>query len=210
VGCATPRTPVTSVETAVPAPSAIEQTTSAVPSVLPGDHSSKRARQLALAAQSQVGLTVRYDAAYVKLRYPGGDVPMDRGVCTDVLVRAMRTLGTDLQVEVHRDMSKDFKAYPHNWGLTSPDANIDHRRVPNLQTYFRRQGKAVPITHDPADYWPGDVVTWDVFGRPHVVLVSTVVAPGGLRYCIVHNIGAGTQIEDRLFDFKITGHYRPV
>lgn len=173
------------------------------------DHSSQQARRLARAAESQVGKTVRYDAAYVKLDYPGGDVPMDRGVCTDVLVRAFRTLGIDLQVEVHEDMSAHFKAYPQKWGLTRPDSSIDHRRVPNLQTYFQRRGKAVTVSDDPADYWPGDIVTWDVLGRPHVGIVSITPAPDGKRYCIVHNIGAGVKVEDILFVYRITGHYRP-
>lgn len=174
------------------------------------DEASPEARRLAGAAEGQVGKTVSYDAAYVKLDYPGGDVPIDRGVCTDVVVRAFRDIGTDLQVDVHEDMAAHFKDYPHNWGLTKPDSNIDHRRVPNLQTYFSRRGKDVPVTDDPQDYWPGDLVTWKVLGRPHIGIVSTVPGGDGSRYCIVHNIGAGTQIEDRLFGFEITGHYRPL
>jgi uncharacterized protein YijF (DUF1287 family) len=174
------------------------------------DRASPQARRLALAAEDQVGKTVRYDAAYVKLDYPGGDVPMDRGVCTDVLVRAFRTLGIDLQVEVHEDMSAHFEEYPQNWGAAEPDSSIDHRRVPNLQTYFRRQGKAVAVSEDPADYWPGDVVTWDVSGRPHTGIVSATPAPDGTRFCMAHNIGAGVRVEDVLFAYKITGHYRPL
>jgi uncharacterized protein YijF (DUF1287 family) len=153
---------------------------------------------------------VRYDAAYVKLAYPRGDVPIDRGVCTDVLVRAFRTLGVDLQVQVHEDMSAHFDAYPKKWGLSGPDSSIDHRRVPNIQTYFSRRGKAVRISDNPADYWPGDVVTWDVFGRPHTGIVSTIASSDGKRYCIAHNIGAGAQVEDVLFAYRITGHYRPL
>ena len=151
-----------------------------------------------------------YDPAYVKLDYPGGDVPQERGVCTDVVVRAFRALGVDLQVEVHEDMSAHFGAYPRAWGLAGPDSNIDHRRVPNLQTYLRRSGKEVKVGNSSEGYWPGDIVTWDVQGRPHIGIVSTTPAPGGKRYCIVHNIGAGVRIEDRLFEFRITGHYRPL
>jgi hypothetical protein len=172
--------------------------------------SSEAAKRLAAAAESQVGLTRSYDPAYIKLDYPGGDVPKDRGVCTDVVVRAFRELGVDLQVEVHEDMSAHFEEYPRTWGLKRPDSNIDHRRVPNLQTYFKRKGDRVRHTSNPEDYWPGDIVTWDVAGRPHIGIVSTVPSPSGERYCIVHNIGAGTRIEDRLFDFEITGHYRPL
>ena len=174
------------------------------------DRASPQARRLALAAEDQVGKTVRYDAAYVKLDYPGGDVPIDRGVCTDVLVRAFRTLGIDLQVEVHEDMSAHFEEYPQNWGSTGPDSNIDHRRVPNLQTYFRRQGKAVAVSDDPADYRPGDIVTWDVSGRPHTGIVSATPVQDGTRFCIAHNIGAGVKVEDVLFAYRITGHYRPL
>lgn len=170
---------------------------------------SSEAIALASAAESQVGKTLYYDPEYVKLDYPGGDVPLDRGVCTDVLVRAMRELGVDLQVQLHEDMSASFDDYPHNWGLTHPDSNIDHRRVWNLQTYFERTGKERAVSERAEDYWPGDIVSWDVGGRPHIGIVSTEPAPSGERYCIVHNIGAGTRVEDRLFDFRITGHYRP-
>lgn len=167
------------------------------------------AQQLAQAAASQVGQTVLYDPAYVQLDYPGGDVAIERGVCTDVVVRAFRELGVDLQVEVHKDMTKHFDKYPRRWGLSAPDSNIDHRRVPNLQTFFRRSGKSLSVSNDGAEYWPGDVVTWDVGGRPHIGIVSVIPGPGGERYQIVHNIGAGTQVEDRLFDYEITGHFRP-
>lgn len=170
---------------------------------------SPKAIAFASAAESQAGKTLYYDPSYVKLDYPGGDVPLDRGVCTDVVVRAMRELGIDLQVRLHEDMSAHFEEYPRKWGLSRPDPNIDHRRVPNLQTYFQRTGKSRVVSERPEEYWPGDIVTWDVQGRPHIGIVSTKPAPCGTRYCIVHNIGAGTRVEDRLFDFKITGHYRP-
>ncbi len=170
---------------------------------------SPEAIALASAAESQVGKTLLYDPAYVDLDYPGGDVALDRGVCTDVIVRAMRELGVDLQVQLNEDMSANFGEYPRKWGLTRPDSNIDHRRVPNLQTYLRRTNKSRVVSERPEDYWPGDIVSWDVQGRPHIGIVSTQPAPSGERYCIVHNIGAGTLVEDRLFDFRITGHYRP-
>jgi uncharacterized protein len=170
---------------------------------------SARARALAEAAQAQVGRTVSYDPGYERLAYPGGDVPIDRGVCTDVVIRAFRALGVDLQVAVHQDMAANFDKYPDLWGLSAPDTNIDHRRVPNLQTYFTRQGYSVPVTERAADYLPGDIVTGDVSGRAHIAVISTVPAPDGSHYCIVHNIGTGAQIEDKLLAFSLTGHYRP-
>jgi uncharacterized protein YijF (DUF1287 family) len=171
---------------------------------------SVRARRLATSAQGQVGRTVRYDPSYVEIAYPGGDVPIDRGVCTDVVIRAFRALHVDLQVAVHTDMAAHFGAYPRKWGLRTTNTSIDHRRVPNLQTYFRRRGCSVRITKRGADYLPGDLVTWSVSGLPHIGIISTVPAPDGSRYCVVHNIGRGTQVEDMLFDFPITGHYRPL
>ena len=181
---------------------------------LPGDHASARARKLALAAQSQVGVTVKYDSSYVPLKYPGGDLPQDRGACTDVLIRAFRKLGIDLQVKVHEDMLAHFKDYPQRWGATGPDSNIDHRRVENLQTYFERKGYTVPVSSNPADYWPGDIVVWgDLGGKSgssHIGIVSTYIASGKHRYGIVHNIGHGVKIEDRLFGFKIIAHFRPL
>ena len=156
------------------------------------------------AAKSQVGVTRGYDGSYRRLAYPGGDVPQNTGVCTDVIIRAFRAAGVDLQVLVHRDMRANFAAYPRTWGLTRPDPNIDHRRVPNLAAFFKRSGKLVR-----GDYLPGDIVTWRLAsGVPHIGLVSNVRAPGTNRYQMVHNIGAGTQIEDVLFVYEITGHYR--
>lgn len=166
------------------------------------------ARLPALARQ-QIGVTVRYDGSYVQLPYPGGDVPMDYGVCTDVVIRALRKLGFDLQKAVHEDMAAHFSAYPKNWGLKRPDKNIDHRRVPNLRTYFTRQGWALPITDKPGDYQPGDLVTCLVGGNlPHIMIVSDRKTADG-EPLIIHNIGAGTQEEDGLFAYPITGHYRP-
>jgi len=172
------------------------------------DRSSSAAKRLVAAAESQIGKTVRYDATYVPIKYPGGDVPIDRGVCTDVVVRAFRTMGVDLQVKIHRDMVKAFDRYPHRWSLRAPDTNIDHRRVPNMQVYFTRIGKSLPITRRGQDYQPGDIVTWSVRGRPHTGIVTRTVAEDGTHFCIVHNFGRGTQIEDILFRYPITGHYR--
>jgi uncharacterized protein YijF (DUF1287 family) len=164
--------------------------------------------RLARAAESQVGKTTRYDARYVRLRYPGGDVPMDRGACSDVVVRAFRALGVDLQVDVHRDIQSAWNAYPHRWGEPGPDPNIDHRRVPNLEVFFQREGKALPVTDRGSDYLPGDIVAWTDGGSPHIGIVSTRLAPSGTRYLMVHNHGSGVRIEDKLFAFKIVGHYR--
>lgn len=164
--------------------------------------------RLARAAESQLGRTVRYDARYVRLRYPSGDVPVDRGACSDVVVRAFRALGIDLQVDVHRDMVSAWKAYPHLWGEPGPDPNIDHRRVPNLEVFFRRMGKALPVTGSGTDYLPGDIVAWRDGGSPHIGIVSTRLAPSGTRYLIVHNHGSGVRVEDKLFAYRIVGHYR--
>lgn len=161
------------------------------------------------AARQQIGVTVEYDPAYVSLPYPGGDVPQDRGVCTDVVIRALRLLGLDLQQAVHEDMKAHFSAYPKLWGLKRPDKNIDHRRVPNLQTYFTRRGWKLPLTRVPADYRAGDLVTCLVADTlPHIMVVSDRRAADGTPL-IIHNIGSGTQEEDALFAFPLTGHYRP-
>ncbi len=153
---------------------------------------------------------VRYDPAYVKLAYPGGDVPADTGVCTDEVIRAYRAVGVDLQKEVHEDMLGNFSAYPRQrrWMLRSPDANIDHRRVPNLMVFFSRKGETLKITNRAVDYEPGDLVTWDLPGNlPHIGMVVDRKSASG-RYMIVHNVGQGPQMEDALFNWKITGHYR--
>ena len=159
--------------------------------------------------RARIALNERYDPSYVVLAYPGGDVANDRGVCTDVVIRAWRELGVDLQVLVHEDMRAHFGAYPKSWGLRRPDRNIDHRRVPNLQTYFNRHGASLPVSQDAAAYRPGDLVTWRLSGnRPHIGIVSDRTAPGSERPLILHNIGAGTAEDDILFAFPITGHYR--
>jgi uncharacterized protein len=158
-------------------------------------------------AKRQVGVTRSYDPAYRGIAYPNGDVPMHTGVCTDVVIRAFRHAGIDLQVLVHQDMKRNFSAYPKTWGLRGPDRNIDHRRVPNLATFFKRSGRALAVTNRGGDYKPGDIVTWRLSsGVPHIGVVSDVRR--GDRYLVVHNIGAGTQIEDVLFAYEVTGHYR--
>lgn len=164
--------------------------------------------RLCHAALDRTRQRVRYDPAYVRIAYPGGDVPADTGVCTDEVIRCYRALGFDLQRLVHEDMKRHFSAYPKHWGLPKPDPNIDHRRVPNLQTFFRRQSAALPVTSRPADPRPGDLITCTVAGRlPHIALV--VPAPdGGRTPWIVHNIGQGPQLENRLREFPQTGHYR--
>jgi hypothetical protein len=161
------------------------------------------------AAREQVGVTVTYDPAYVGLAFPGGDLPRDRGVCTDVVIRALRDgWGIDLQLAVNRDMQADFAAYPALWGLSTTDRNIDHRRVPNLQTLFARIGAEVPLTEGPTPYLPGDIVTWMLPGNlPHMGIVSDRRAEDGTPL-ILHNIGAGAKEEDILFAFPMTGHYR--
>lgn len=158
-------------------------------------------------AKKQIGVTIEYDPVYRQLAYPGGDVPINTGVCTDVVTRALREQGLDLQKAVHEDMKHHFAAYPHQWGLKSPDPNIDHRRVPNLMTYFKRQGWEVPITAQGSDYQTGDVVTWTLAGGgTHIGIVSD--AQGHVAPLVIHNIGQGTREEDVLFAFKIIGHYR--
>jgi uncharacterized protein len=157
----------------------------------------------------QTTITNSYDPSYVKIQYPNGDVPIDRGVCTDVIVRAFRNVDIDFQELIHKDMLSEFKAYPNVWGLKKPDANIDHRRVQNIQKYLERANRSVPVSANDTDYVPGDIVTWLVPGDlPHIGLVSNVPVEGTRRYGIVHNIGEGARLEDVLFTFKITGHYR--
>ena len=152
---------------------------------------------------------VTYDASYFKIDYPNGDVPSNKGVCTDVVIRAYRKMGIDLQKEVHEDMKANFGKYPKNWGLSGTDRNIDHRRVPNLMTFFSRHGTVKKISKDANDYLPGDIVCWNLRGGiTHIGIVSKKKAFFGNRYLIIHNIGAGQVLEDCLFDYKIIGHYR--
>lgn len=164
------------------------------------------AAALARAAEQQVGVTTYYDPSYVRLSYPNGDVPLERGVCTDVIIRAFRGIGVDLQVEVHRDMRGHFAAYPQRWRVRGPDASIDHRRVPNLMTYFRRKGRAIALD---GAYEPGDVVAWLLpSGYHHIGMVAAEHVPDTDRRYIIHNIGWGTQKEDVLYAYRIIGHYR--
>lgn len=168
-------------------------------------------RRLVAAALERTHHSVRYVPAYVRIPYPGGDVPSDTGVCTDEVIRSYRAVGVDLQKEVHEDMVQNFAVYPNKrrWLLAQPDANIDHRRVPNLMVFFERKGEALPITNSSQDYAPGDLVTWDLGGNvPHIGIVIDQKARWTGRYMIVHNIGEGPKMEDVLFNWKITGHYR--
>ena len=164
-------------------------------------------RRIIEGAHEQVGVTLYYDPSYSVISFPGGDVPMVRGVCTDVIIRAYRSVGVDLQLLVNQDMRKAFSAYPRNWGLSRPDPNIDHRRVPNLAVFFTRHGQILHISSDAKAYRSGDIVTWRLpGGLAHIGLVSDRSTDG--RPLIVHNIGGGAKVEDILFAFLITGHYR--
>ncbi len=156
---------------------------------------------------------VSYDGSYFVIPYPNGDVPEHLGVCTDVVVRTYRALGADLQVLVHEDMVRNFDAYPSKriWGLTKTDKNIDHRRVPNLQTFFSRHGVYLPITQSHGDYAPGDIVTWMLPGNlPHIGIVTDRISKTTGNPLVVHNIGSGPNLDDTLFSYRITGHYRYV
>jgi uncharacterized protein len=167
-------------------------------------------RRLVSAATERANHRVRYDPAYVRIPYPGGDVPSDTGVCTDEVIRSYRAVGVDLQKEVHEDMVQNFSAYPRKWRWLSgkPDSNIDHRRVPNLMVFFARQGESLPVGNRADNYGPGDLVTYDLGrGVPHIGIVVDRKGASG-RYMIEHNIGQGPQIEDVLFNWRITGHYR--
>lgn len=167
------------------------------------------AQKLSDAALSLTKDRVTYDPAYFSIKYPNGDVPADKGVCTDVVIRAYRKLGIDLQKEVHEDMKKNFSKYPKNWGLKRADTNIDHRRVPNLRVFFAKFGQSMSIDTNPALYAPGDIVTWLLPGNlTHIGIVVNKKSADGKRYMIVHNIGGGQVIEDCLFRFTITGHYQ--
>ena len=165
-------------------------------------------RGLSDAALERTEHAVRYDGRYIAIPYPNGDVPDGIGVCTDVVVRSYRALGIDLQKDLHEEMSANFDLFPKRWGLKRPDPNIDHRRVPNLRTFFTRKGQNLAVTDDPDDYVPGDLVTWSVEGRPHIGIVVHKKDRREQRYQIVHNIGRGPVLEDILFAFPITGHYR--
>ena len=162
-------------------------------------------------ADSALTLTkqkVQYDPSYFKILYPNGDVPLNKGVCTDVIIRAYRKLGIDLQKEVHEDMEENFNKYPKQWGLSRPDKNIDHRRVPNLMTFFSRHGEVKKKSQVSTDYKAGDIVCWDLGqGITHIGIVSKEISADKKRNLIIHNIGSGQVLEDCLFRFKIIGHY---
>ena len=165
--------------------------------------------QLADSAEVLTKQVVHYDPTYFLLAYPNGDVPADKGVCTDIVIRAYRKLGIDLQKEVHVDMLSNFKKYPQNWGLSQPDKNIDHRRVPNLMTFFARHGTVKDLLQDPKTYQPGDIVCWNLGGGiTHIGIVSSKRSRDRQRHLMVHNIGTGQVLEDCLFSYRIIGHYR--
>ena len=179
--------------------------------VTPADLRRDFLRKFVAAAIERTHHSVRYDSAYVRIPYPGGDVPAATGTCTDEVIRAFRAVGVDLQKDVYEDMTANFSAYPRKWRWlrTSPDPNIDHRRVPNLMVFFSRKGEVLPISDRAEDYSPGDLVTWDLGrGLTHIGIVVDQKALLSRRYMIVHNIGRGPKMEDVLFDWKITGHYR--
>jgi uncharacterized protein YijF (DUF1287 family) len=201
-----PAEPVNLPEPPAPPMGVIEQTVEKIPREL------SFAEKLVQAALERTTHDVTYDGRYQKIAYPMGDVADSIGVCTDVVIRSYRELGIDLQQLVHEDIRKNFKLYPNQkrWGLTRPDTNIDHRRVPNLRVFFKRHGQSLPVTNEPADYLPGDMVTWKLSEKMvHIGIVSdqkSLFVPN--QYLIIHNIGRGPELGDMLFDYEITGHYR--
>lgn len=204
-GCTLPEADVSRPAASLPA---LRPATEAKPAASETAISSDFGVRLALAAERQTETRVIYDPSYVRITYPGGDVPADKGVCADVVIRAYRSEDIDLQVLVHRDMTRAFALYPRRWGLSRADTNIDHRRVPNLETFFHRHDATIPVTANPADYKPGDLVSFIVAGSlPHIGIVSTRQS-ADMRPLIVHNIGEGPKLEDVLFEFPIAGHFR--
>jgi uncharacterized protein len=170
---------------------------------------SRQAQTVAKSALTQIGKTLHYDPAYSQLAYPGGDVPLERGVCTDVVIRAFRSVGVDLQRLVHEDMRRAFALYPKLWGLSRPDRNIDHRRVANLEVFLARRGKKLALSSRGLDYRAGDVVTWTLpSGRLHIGVVTAKLDSSGQRPLVVHNIGAGAQLEDILFAYTLRMRFR--
>lgn len=166
-------------------------------------------KKLCAAAIERTSHLVKYDGSYRKITYPGGDVPKDTGVCTDLIIRTYRELGIDLQKLVYEDMKLNFSFYPKIWGLSEPDPNIDHRRVLNLRVFFKRKGTVLSISDKPEDYQPGDLVTWWLGGKlPHIGIVVNRISNDGKRFKIVHNIGEGPKVEDILFKYPISGHFR--
>lgn len=172
------------------------------------DDVSALRKKLSEKARSIIDASVRYTPDYVSIGYPNGDVPAKTGVCTDVVIRSYRKLGIDLQKEVHEDMRAHFSSYPKNWGATKTDTNIDHRRVPNLEIFFSRKGKKLPITQNPDDYKTGAIVTWMINDKlPHIGIVTNQLSKDGKRRLIVHNVGGGQVLEDCLFKYTIVGHF---
>ncbi|WP_228520775.1 DUF1287 domain-containing protein [Flavobacterium sp. HJJ] len=169
--------------------------------------------KLSEAAISIINPSIDYDPTYTSIKYPNGDVPKDKGVCTDVIIRAYRKLGIDLQKEVHEDMKANFSKYPNlkKWGMTKTDTNIDHRRVPNLETFFERKGTKLAVTENAGDYKTGEIVTWMINGQlPHIGIITNKKSEDGKRNLIVHNVGHGQVLEDCLFAYKIAGHFKYV
>jgi uncharacterized protein YijF (DUF1287 family) len=167
--------------------------------------------RLSTAAIAIIDAAIEYDPAYFAIQYPNGDVPKTKGVCTDVVIRAYRKIGIDLQKEVHEDMLKNFSLYPNTkkWGLRKTDTNIDHRRVPNLEVFFGRKGKSLAISDNAGDYKTGELITWMISGKyPHIGIVTNKKSPDGKHLMIVHNVGKGQVLEDCLFDWKIVGHFK--
>ncbi|MCD0470982.1 DUF1287 domain-containing protein [Flavobacterium sp. JAS] len=169
------------------------------------------ADKLSNAALSIIDSSIDYDPAYFSIEYPNGDIPKNKGVCTDVIIRSYRKLGIDLQKEVHEDMIANFSAYPNlqKWGMTKTDTNIDHRRVPNLEIFFERNGEKLSLTQNPKDYKTGEIVTWMINHKlPHIGIITNKKSKDGKRNLIVHNVGNGQVLEDCLFKYKIVGHYK--
>ncbi len=167
--------------------------------------------KLSNAAISIIDETIQYDPSYIGIKYPNGDVPKNKGVCTDVVIRAYRKLGIDLQKEVHEDLKANFSLYPNlkKWGLKKPDTNIDHRRVPNLEVFFTRKGKKLEVSNNPNDYKTGEIVTWMINGKlPHIGIVTHKKSADGKRPLLVHNVGGGQVLEDCLFSYEIVGHFK--
>lgn len=167
--------------------------------------------KLSNAAISIIDPTIHYDPSYISIKYPNGDVPKNKGVCTDVVIRAYRKLNIDLQKEVHEDMKANFSLYPNlkKWGMTRTDTNIDHRRVPNLEVFFERKGIKLPVSENPADYKTGEIVTWMINEKlPHIGIITNKKSYDGKRNLIVHNVGNGQVLEDCLFSYKIVGHFK--
>ncbi|MBN8649457.1 MAG: DUF1287 domain-containing protein [Caulobacterales bacterium] len=172
-------------------------------------NAQNKAQKLLIAARNQIGITTLYDPNYSKIKYPMGDVPINIGVCTDVIIRAYRdAFGIDFQELIHKDMTNNFSKYPKIWGLKTTDRNIDHRRVPNIATFLRRNNSSLPISQNANDFIAGNIITQDILGRPHIGIISDKFNLLKTRPLIIHNVGRGTQEEDFLFAYKITGHYR--